>query len=520
MKKYLQQEMEYFKNKIKNLPSFDKSIINSFTENEKLQELIQSFMRMIVELREDIEGDIPVILQQIYSHLYGKNLSNIAKAIICINPDPYYTSGIFLNENNNLVSDGCYFSLMESITLWPLKIKKQEFIKCSILKDIKCDTSHVLKITISSLNIPIKKMDFNHLRFFINGTNASMFLKDLFLNETTVVAYVVDGQQNKLKDMSRELYSTCNVTWPKPKISEGIEILKDYATIPEIYQFINLENIDLSNIFNDLCVYIPINLSQHMDITLFLGCVVIKNIYKTQTDPFKISLENLQQKITINSFKKNLLVHVVNKCFLMKQGVATNLPCDNNRNWCSFNRGTDTFICFLNDNMNFDEWAYCEVTAHNGEAVNVVNLNSEAKLEEYNNLFCNFLIPPNYSPVKMNMQELFEYINTDYKYLLSNEETLKEVLNNILNVYESKFFVVIENIKIKSIVSHKKWGKNFVPVMGKDVWIDIKSNMPDPLIFLKILHEFLVEFSTVNIFINLSTEWRSNIYTIKENIND
>ena len=38
--------------------------------------------------------------------------------------------------------------------------------------------------------------------------------------------------------------------------------------------------------------------------------------------------------------------------------------------------------------------------------------------------------------------------------------------------------------------------------------------------FMKVLHKFIIEFSTINLLINLEIEWNGRIYTIKEDMND
>lgn len=522
MKKYLKDEVEYFATKAKTLTLTDEDQIQAFTNNEQLKELISGFLTIIAELREDMEEKSPIILQQLYSSLYAKNINNISKGIIEINPDKYYTNPILLNSNTSLTSEDCYFSLSEDITVWPIKIKKYEIIKSTTLKNLDVNTSHVIKITLTSLNIAIKKMEFNSLRFFIDGKDVDFLFKDLFLGNTQIEAYTSDSDEIKLKDSVKDFYKACQVEWFSPQVSEGIEILQDYGNIPEVYQFIYIKDIDLSNIFNDLCIYIPLNLSKNMELKILLWCVVVKNIFKCQTDAFKINLLNLQQKLIVNSFKKNLVIYQVNKCFILNNGVATELPSHNNQNWCSFNKDEDTFLCFLSDKIaDFqNQWAYCDVVTHNGNAANDINFNSEIFLENYNNLICNFIVVPHYVPAPITIENLFQYLNTDYKKLLSSPEILQIALNNLLDIYNKKYFTIIENIEINNIIAHKKWGKDLVPIKGKKVTLFLKSNLRDPWLFLKILHKFIVDFSTLDIFIDLQIEWKGVMYVINEDISN
>ena len=141
------------------------------------------------------------------------------------------------------------------------------------------------------------------------------------------------------------------------------------------------------------------------------------------------------------------------------------------------------------------------------------------KTKEYTNIFSKFLITPTYQEKIISKDILLNYINTDYKHLLSSPEDFKKIINNLLNIFNKQIFVLIDRVKIENIISHRKWGKNLVTINGKEVILTLKTNLEDPFVFLKILHSFLINFSSIDNFINLKLEWKGSIYEINETIN-
>jgi hypothetical protein len=519
MTKYLQEEIENFTQKIQNFSLKDNPYIKTFTTDENLQQIIHGFLKLISNLREDMEEQTPLILQQLYNKLYLKNINNIAKAIIQIMPDRYYTNALSLSTHEKLISGDCYFSLMENLVLWPLKIKKYEFISSNLVTDVNINTNYILKITIESLNIPIKKMTFNNLRFFVEGKDDQLFFRECFLNQNRFTAYTSDNDIQKFKEHGSDFYNPCIVNWIFPDLCEGIEILQNFSEIPEIYSFFTIENLIINNIFNNLCIYIPININRKLNINLYLWCAVIKNSIICQSDSFKVKTDILEQQLTVNSFHKNLYIHEVKECILINQNTHTNITYDN---WCSSNKNNNTYLCFLKNTLLDlqNKWCYCKVIVHNGEQVNNLDFDSPLKFDNYINFSCKFLITPTYTITPVNIDNIFQYLNTDYKQLLSTPEIFQNVINNLLSMWPQKYFFIVNKVVCTNIISHQKWGKNFVPIMGKNIFLEIKTNAPDPLLFLKILHKFITNFSTINLFINLELEWKGVIYKIEEEIHE
>ena len=243
MKKYLQQELDYFAHKSKNFTFPSTNEMSLFTTDERLRDLMESFLTLIGELRQDIEEYPPLILHQLYSSLYGKNINNTGKGIIEIKPDPYYTNPITLNPEDKIISEDCYFTLEEPITIWPIKIKKFAFIRNHLNSRVKSSSSHFLKIQITSLNISIKKMKFTQLRFFVTGRDVQIFFRDLFLNQSRIIAYVTNNQEDPSQDTDLFIYRESVVQWYIPSLSQGVHILQNYCEIPEVYQFFSIENL-------------------------------------------------------------------------------------------------------------------------------------------------------------------------------------------------------------------------------------------------------------------------------------
>lgn len=520
--KYLQEEVKQLINKGKNLEPFMKNEINSILENMPLTELANGFVELIAELRRDLEEEQPLLLQEIYNNLFKENINSIPKAIINLQPNNYYTTPITIQENKYFVSEKCYFSSLEPVTIWPLYIKTFEFIKNINGNEadfLNLSTSYILKIQISSLNIPIKKMSFNKLKIYIHNHDANIFLKDLFSNKNSIDAYILNSDNKKLKESQDDFVKKININWNLKNLSNGFEILEDYFNIPELYQFIEINNLDLNHIFNDLIIYIPINISKKYNINLYLWTIIVKNLMLTQTDPFKINLKTPQQLLKINDFNSNFYIHDLLKCIVLIKGQKKEITSNNSRNWSILKKNNNFYISFYNIENLENQWAYGEVLVSNGSDVDNINLNSEIFLQEYVNINCKFLITPTYKEKIITKDILLNYINTDYKHLLSNMDEFKRIINNLLNIFNKQVFILIDSVKYENIINHSRWGKNFFPIKGKEITLTIKTNLEDPFVFLKIFHNFLVNFSSIDNFINLKLEWKGNIYEIKESIN-
>lgn len=516
--KYIEEELKILLDKGKSLEPFAKDEINGLLENITLSELAGGFLQLISELRKDLEDENPLLLQEIYNNLFRENINSIPKAIINLQPNNYYCIPVTIQQNKYFTSENCYFSSLEPITIWPLYIKNFEFIKnigTNELDFLNLSTSYYLKIQIASLNIPIKKMTFNNLKIHIHHQDAAILLKDLFFNQNKVEAYIMNSNNEKLKNLQNNFIKKVYISWNLNNLSSGLEILEDYFNIPEIYQFIEINNIDLNDIFDDLIIYIPINMSKKYNINLYLWAIVVKNLMLTQTDPFKITGKNPKQLLKINDFNSKFYIYNLLKCIVLEKGSKKEITNNNNKNWGILKKNNDFYLMFYNIENLENQWAYGEVFVHNGSEVENINLNSEVFLQEYVNIFPKFLVTPFYEEKIINKDTLLTYINTDYKHLLSSPENFKETINNLLNIFNKQLFILIDSIKIENVINHSKWGKNLIAIKGKEVTLTIKTNLEDPFVFLKVFHNFLVNFSSIDSFINLKLEWRGNIYEIK-----
>lgn len=516
--KYLENELEIFLKKSKTIKPFLKEKLNSLFENISINELASGFLELISQLNEDLEENTPYLLNEIYENLYKHITYNTFKTIININANTYISTPIFLEKNKYFTSHNCVFSILEDVTIWPLYIKNFEFIKNNLPNLFETNTSYLLKIQLNSLNIPIKKMNFTSLKFYIHNLDGQIFLKDLFFNQSVVEGYIVNSDNETLKNFKDNFIQKVNVKWYFKNLSQAINIIEDFYRIPEIYQYIIIENIDLSNIFEDLIIYIPINMSKKYHIDLYLWTLIGENLFITKTDPFKINLTHTQQLLKINNFNNNVYIFDMLKCFILNKNNINEIMKDNNKNWNITNKNNLTYISFNNLEQFNNQWAYGEVIAHNGENVNNLNLNSLIQIEEYTNITGNFLVLPTYENIQINKNIIMKYLNTDYKHLLSNSEEFIKIINNLLHYFNKETFILIESIRITPIIKHKKWGNTFVPIKGQEIFLKFKTNLVDPFFFLKILHIFITNYSSINIFINFKTIWNGHTYNVEESI--
>lgn len=519
MDEHFEKEVKKFLENIKDLDAFSKNEIDIFLNNTSLTELTGGFLKLIANLQEEIIVKNPLILNYIYDNLY-ESINNITKAIIHITPNPIYSQPIIIESNQYFICEKSTFSSQNKINIWPLIIKDFDFISILYMDElknyIKETTSHFLKIRISSLNIPIKKMKFNELKIYIHNYDSDILLKDLFYKNSTINGYIINSENNKLNNFSHEFIKKCKIFLDESSYSNGIEIIEDFYKNPEIYKSIIIKDIDLSHIFDDMIIYIPVNMTKKYNISLYLWTLICKNVFFAQTEPFKISLEHQKQILKIDNFNENIYILKVLNLFIVNKNNKIPIVNENNKNWILVREKDDVYLVFNNIDNVSDKWAYGEVLAYNKEYVNNIHLNS--KIEFSQNIECKFLTLPSYKPLEVSKDLIIKYLNTDYKHLLSNKDIFKKVINDLLNTFNKQLFILIDEIIIIDLVDYKKYNNQFVAIKGKEVFLLLKSNIENPFLFLQIFHKFLINFFTINIFINLKVKWNEEIYEVKEKI--
>jgi hypothetical protein len=520
MDEYFEEEVKKFLENIKEVDVFTKNEINNFLNNIPLTELTAGFLKLIGELKEEVIVKNPLILDYIYDNLYEDYTNHSSKSIINIVPNSLYSQPISINKNQHFICEKLVFTPRKQILIWPIIIKNFEFISSLYIGDLKNHieekTSHFLKITISSLNIPIKKMKFNTLEIFINNYDSNIFLKDLFYKKPVINAYIINSRNEKLNNFSSDLIKKSKIVLNTDNYSHGIKIIEDFYKNPEIYQSVKIENIDLTHIFDDMDIYIPINLTKKYNISLYLWTLLVENVFFSQTEPFKISLENQKQILKINSSNENVDILKVLNLFIINKNNKISISNENNKNWTFIKEKENVYLVFNNIENIVNKWAYGEVLAYNKEAVNNINLNS--KIEFIQNLECNFLTVPYYKNTEISKNLVIKYLNTDYKHLLLNKDLFKKIINDLLSIFNKQLFILIEEINILDLVDCKRFNNQFIAIKGKEIILTLKTNMEDPFLFGEVFHKFLVDFSSMNLFINLKIKWNEYIYEIKEKI--
>lgn len=510
IKEMINEECIYLQEKLQQL-----NLRNIQVDENLARSLIAAFEQLIIDLRKDIENNSPILLQQLYGELYGESTTFPTKTIVELQPDSGLPKQTKLPIGTKIEVKKMYFSSLEEIDLWPINIYTQEIISSNNFTDrensLPSRTSHLIKIRIKSLNLALKNLPINELRFFVHGKNSEMLITNLFLSQSNFTVYTADSRDRNQPNW----YKTATIEYDFPKTSNGVEILKDYVSLPEMYQFFKIKNFDLSNVFEDLIIYIPVDLfNPTLEFELRLFNFLFINKFSTTTYPMVIDLQSTSQLVMANNFDKNIKIFHIDKMKL----VGTEQIIEN---WHSYKLNGATYISFVS-NQNNDLLAqngkkvYGEAIVHNGAHTNKIKINDEINMVTYRNIKGYVQNINEYMELEENMTVLQTYINTDFKLLLSDINSFKNHLNNLLLLFANSYNLSLDEITVQNQVEVIRWNQCPLPIPTKTVNISFKTTKQEIWIFLNVLHHFISELSLVQNKIILNTKWKGHNYVVGE----
>jgi hypothetical protein len=505
----IDEEIIYLQEKINQL-----NFHNIHMNEDLAKSLIGAFEQLILDLRKDIENNTPILLQQIYGELYGESTIFPTKAIVEFRPDASSAKQNRMSRGTKIEIKKMYFSALEELNIWPVCIYAFQLIPSANFSDrensLPTNSSHLLKILLKPLSIPFKGLPIDELRFFIHGKNGESMIANLFMREKIFTVYTGDSRDRNIPNW----YKTATIQYNIPEISDGIEIIKDYVSLPEIYQFFTIKDFDFSNIFEDLVIYIPVNIySSDMNFDIRLFNYIFVNKFATTTYPMIIDLRETAQKITLNNFDKNVKIYSIENIKNVIDGTYLT-------SWHSYKQGENTFISFLSKDGNIIGQnglkVYGEVIVHNGENTNFIKVGDDIKVTSNQNIKGFIQHINSYNEVEENIDVLHNYLNTDFKLLLNDISLFKKHINNLLLMFANSYNLSIEEIQVENRVEITRWNQCPVPIPTKLAKITLKTNKQEIWIFLNLLSYFINRLSFVQQKVILSTVWKGFTYVIQQ----
>lgn len=507
--KYDKEELNYLKEEINKL-----GITNLTGIDENLcKSLLYGFEELIVSLRKDLDDNTPVLLQQLYGVLYDNILISPGKVIMEIIPDSTLSKSVTFEPNSKFSLGKNYFSFIENITILPIKISSYNLIPSFNFNEqeqrLNTNTTHLLKIVITPLNLPLRTLNLSDLRFFIDGVDGEDILMNLFQKSNLLEVIVMDSE---IRDENNPRYTYGTISYTIPSLGSNIGILEDYGKIKEIYQFFTLKNIDLSNIFSNLVIYIPINSfkeSKNFRIKLFNFIGI--NLFPTTTNPLTIDLKNLDQHLLVNEFQDNLEIYKINGLYTLKKNKTI-------ENWYSYEKNGAIYLSFLLQDQDpvflNEEKIYGEVLVHNGKATEQIKIEDPGEIINYRNFPAYVTYISQYVEKTKNINKLRTYLNTDFKLMTDNPKLFQKSINDLLFLYCSSMNLFIDQVKISKTYTTDKWINIPVYKLAKNISMKINTNQKNIWIFLQVLKHFINNLSYRDDEIIFTVEWKGRTYVV------
>ncbi|OED45257.1 hypothetical protein AB836_02125 [Rickettsiales bacterium (ex Bugula neritina AB1)] len=470
-------------------------------EDPHLKQLLEATSFMITDIKNDLEKFEPFLIQQLFAMLYPNNYISSSKCIVEYSPikKKIKNNSIFITSNN------CYFRSLEDVCIYPMTIINIEILEN---KSINNKLGNFLYIHILSTE-KIFNLSINELQFY---TKNHEIIESIFSE---------DHQKEVIFTENHLIFQTGLIKWKIPTYTNGIQKIEEYINLKELYNFFILKEMNLNNIDKNLHIYIPISFINIQDLHLKLNTFVLENSFEGTTEPIKIDFKNIKYILKPNSSKENIYIKNVKNIVICDKtssydfGFFTN---DNKDGWgIEQDENFNIYLTLFTDNMEkmYEKIIYGEVVFFNGKAVN------EIFYDNYftNDSSLNFLELPRYKKKNFSFKDLIVYMNTDFKKLLVNDENFKNVLNDLFKIFNIRNYIEIIKIHIQEDIKLKKWSNISLPIKGYKLDIVLTSNNNNIFGFLKMLHGFVIDLSTTDMFIDMIVHHNNKTYYLKENLN-
>lgn len=283
------------------------------TDDPHVERLVESFAFLAGRIQFNLEQRFPEFTTAFLDLLYPHYLSPVPSMSICqCEVDPAQGKlaiGFTIPKGTQLVANAesgeiCRFTSAYPVVLWPLEVLYAGLENADQFRnDYFRRFPAVLRVRLNCTSESIQQLDFDSLRFHLNGDRlvANSIYERLFHSDTRVAISVKSEESPILLpgDAIRRVgFGLEEEILPYPKQAHpGFRLLQEYFTFPEKFLFFDLKYLDHSarrssteNAF-DILFLLPRALDERVviDRTMFaLGCTPIVNLFSKSTEPVRL----------------------------------------------------------------------------------------------------------------------------------------------------------------------------------------------------------------------------------------
>lgn len=301
-----------------------------------IERLIESFAFLTARIQYDIESEFPRLSTALLGALYPQFLSPVPSMTVArFEVDPTQgklTSGHVIPKHTPLFAQTqqgqtCRLRTCYPVVLLPVSLNYAGFESTDKFDflDARPNVSLVLRLRIESQTGPLEELDFNRLRFYLNGDSMLVFsLYELLFNHVVDVAILNQGSEQPVLLPQNSILPVGfgpdeDVLPYPPNAHDGYRLLQEYFTFPEKFLFLDIDHLkhSLSGQFFDILFLLDQMPAERLVIdqsTFCLGCTPIINLFNKTSDPIRLDQRYSEYRINPDKRREKITeIHSIAK---------------------------------------------------------------------------------------------------------------------------------------------------------------------------------------------------------------
>ncbi len=286
-------------------------------EDPHVERLIEAFALISGRIHKKIDDDFPEITESLFNIIYPHYINPIPSMTVArfdpvsqnISPAGYTIDRKSMLYSKPVSGTPCQFATSQPVTLWPVEVV------AAVLQDPKLQVQGAQQAILLQLktynNINFAKLDWQHLRFYLNGQHQHVFhLYELLFNNVCHLECEAASGQGRValspQDITPVGFTPDESILPLPKRSfPGYLLLFELFCFPEKFLFFDLNRLDRvkdpafgdsMNIWIYLNRHAKPNLVVNKD-TFCLNAAPAVNLFSRITEPVRVEHNKTEYRV-------------------------------------------------------------------------------------------------------------------------------------------------------------------------------------------------------------------------------
>ncbi len=383
-------------------------------EDPHTERLIEAFAFISSRIHKKIDDDFPELTESLFNIIYPHYINPIpSTTIVQFSPLKQKISevGYTIDNNSTLYSKPvngtpCQFTTRQPVTLWPVEVVSAEL---QDPKDLIEGARQAIVLQLKTFNnIKLSDLAWDKLCFYLNGPTQHIYhLYELLFNNVCHIKCESTNPQGTAETISLAPDNIKPVGFTpeegllpySPQSFAGYLLLFEYFCFPERFLFFELSGLDKikHTAFNDtvdIWLYLNTKAAQNFVInkeTFCLNATPAINLFKRIAEPIRVEQQKSEYRV-IPDIRRQETIEVlsidrvtassstatskenfeIKPFYSIRHHLHEDVSQDRNVFWHSHRRasgkkedeGTDVFISFANQELNWTDPGEDIITAH------------------------------------------------------------------------------------------------------------------------------------------------------------